>query len=791
MLLLTYATLRDSAMVAATARLNRAADQLGTLASRSTAQLRARVAGVAADPVLLGALREPAAGAGDVAPADAPRVRAALARLLSPADTGLSVELWAEDGRRVAFAGRDLRTGRDHGIAGPEAAGGFALPPGLDSLAASDSARMGELYLVDTVPHFWVVAPVVEDGRRLGYVARPYRIAEGPRAEETIRGLTGAEVRSYYRTPSGDVWTTIAGGRASPPMRGDSVSGAALVHRPDAGALLAVEERVAGTPLVIALERPMDDVLATTRGTMRQLALVSLFVLLLGTLAAWAMSRRITRPLVALTGAADAVAAGDYRVRVRPAGDAELTRLAESFNHMAAEVGATSDELETQTEEAQAIAEELEASNRELGEALAELEGREAELRALADSMPQLAWMAGDDGTLLWCNARWHAYTGIPRDAALATAWRSTLSPDELPRVAGGWQHALATGEPFELQCRMRAADGAYRWFLTRAQPVRDASGRVARWFGTNTDVQELHDARDAAERARLDAEQARRQADEARDRAESASRAKSDFLAVMSHELRTPLNAIGGYTELLELELRGPVTDAQRRDLERIRTNQQHLLGLVSGVLDLGRIEARRVAYDLERLLVDPMLASLESLIGPQAAAKSLALGHRTLDARLAVLADREKLRQILLNLLSNAVRYTPAGGRIEIEASPAEGGTVRIAVRDTGPGIAADAQERIFEPFVQLDRSLTQGRDGVGLGLAISRDLARGMGGDITVESTPGAGSTFTLVLPRADVTDADVAATTSGEHAAADHSRAVTRTPSRILSDGKRIT
>ena len=246
---------------------------------------------------------------------------------------------------------------------------------------------------------------------------------------------------------------------------------------------------------------------------------------------------------------------------------------------------------------------------------------------------------------------------------------------------------------------------------------------------------------------------------------AQSANRAKTDFLATVSHELRTPLNAIAGYTELLEMGLRGPLTDAQRRDLARIRASGQHLLGLISGVLDLNRIERGQVSYALVRIPIEPFLAELDALISPQAAAKSLTLEYVPATSSLTVIADREKLRQIMLNLLSNAIRFTPPGGRITL-ASRADGRErAEIRVEDTGPGIPESRREDVFEPFVQLDRSLAQPQEGLGLGLAISRDLARGMRGDLTVSSNATGGASFVLILPRGTATErADV--TTSGE-------------------------
>ena len=269
-----------------------------------------------------------------------------------------------------------------------------------------------------------------------------------------------------------------------------------------------------------------------------------------------------------------------------------------------------------------------------------------------------------------------------------------------------------------------------------------------------NRMVEEAGASRAELQMQTAEAEAAHNEAERTRAQAEAASRAKSDFLRVMSHELRTPLNAIGGYTELMELELRGPITDAQRRDLQRIRASQQHLLGLISGVLDLSRIESGRVAYQLETILLDPFLTAIDDLVGPQASAKLVALEYLPAEPGLAVRADAEKLRQIMLNLISNAIRHTPPEGRITMSVGSEGGPRVGITIADTGGGIAQDALERIFEPFVQLDRSLTSLHEGLGLGLSISRDLARGMGGDLTVESHVGEGSRFTLSLPRAEV-------------------------------------
>jgi PAS domain S-box-containing protein len=230
---------------------------------------------------------------------------------------------------------------------------------------------------------------------------------------------------------------------------------------------------------------------------------------------------------------------------------------------------------------------------------------------------------------------------------------------------------------------------------------------------------------------------------------AEASSRTKSEFLAAMSHELRTPLNAIGGYAELIELGLDGPVTDAQVEHLRRIRASQQHLLRIISDLLNYSRVESGQVEYAIEAVSVRAMIDTVLSMIEPQAAARELTVDRGDHSESLVAWVDRGRAEQILLNLLSNATKFTPSGGRVAV-TSAARDGRVLIAVSDTGPGVPPDKQAAIFEPFVQLGRSLTSGHEGTGLGLAISRDLARAMGGELTVESEPMRGATFTLSLP-----------------------------------------
>jgi signal transduction histidine kinase len=232
---------------------------------------------------------------------------------------------------------------------------------------------------------------------------------------------------------------------------------------------------------------------------------------------------------------------------------------------------------------------------------------------------------------------------------------------------------------------------------------------------------------------------------------AESANSAKTAFLGAMSHELRTPLNAIGGYLELLDMGLRGPVTEEQRTDLARMKTNQQYLLVLITEILNFVQVSTGRTAYDIGDINAHEALTRAVDLIEPLIAQRGITWDGLKCDASIVVRADPEKVTQILVNLFSNAIKFTPAGGRIAADCE-VRGDMVLVRVSDTGGGIPANKLDAIFEPFIQLKEGLADRGAGVGLGLAISRDLARAMAGDLTVESIEGSGARFTLALPRA---------------------------------------
>ncbi len=338
---------------------------------------------------------------------------------------------------------------------------------------------------------------------------------------------------------------------------------------------------------------------------------------------------------------------------------------------------------------------------------------------------------------------------------------------DALPEVRGQGFDVLLdgvyrTGQPFatrEIPVRLRRTPDAaqeHRVVSLTYLPLVDGSGARIGVIAHGTDVTDYVTARGAAERllgeserARAEADTDRHLADEARAEAESANRAKGNFLAVMSHELRTPLNAIGGYTELLAMGIRGPITSAQHEDLRRIQVSQRHLLRLIEQLLNQAQIDSEHQTYNLEPVPVVQAMLIAEALVIPQLRARGIGYTTHPSDPGLTVHADPDKLQQILLNLLTNAIKFTETGGSVSMSCH-ADAEVVSIAVTDTGIGIAADQFAVIFEPFVQVDMKTTRVKDGVGLGLAISRRFARGMGGDVTVQSTQGTGSVFTIALP-----------------------------------------
>ncbi len=366
----------------------------------------------------------------------------------------------------------------------------------------------------------------------------------------------------------------------------------------------------------------------------------------------------------------------------------------------------------------------------------------EARYRDLVHRCPALVCEMTPSGQTLFVNDAVTTLLGYEPNDLLGKSWWDEIVPRDARPAARQLAASVRRKDVTGRELPVRARDGSVRHLVWTTANRYGDDGSLQTVVAFGIDITE-----------RKKAEEAQRQLNEAqvaRAEAEAANKAKTEFLAVMSHELRTPLNAIGGYAELLEMGLRGPVTQAQLEDLRKIRRSQRHLLGLINDIMNFARIETGHVSLSFDNVPVNETLAVLDALTEPQVAAKGIHYEHGRCDPALTVWADKEKTRQILINLVSNAIKFTAPGGSIRIECVQVDG-TVEFKVTDTGRGIPRDKLEAIFEPFIQVNRQFTREQEGVGLGLSISRDLARMMNGDLRAESVEGQGSTFTLTLPR----------------------------------------
>ena len=574
-----YHEVRRASELRGIERLQRLTSQLAELAATGSQQRFAAMRRVAADSAVVAYLSGTESG-----PAARQRAIGALRGLsISPTDTPIVAEL-----RPTSEA---LRIGTTPEVPGDDSEPIAALIASLEDGQPS----IGEIQFRDDSSYYWVGAPVVIPGRVLGHILLRRNISSGPRAERQIRDLAGNDqVSIYVASEKGTKWARLSGKAVmAPPLTPDSADApnVARYDRADGEKYVAVFASVPETPFRIISEMPYETLLDRPSAFLRRSVAVAFVMLVIGVIAAWILSRRITRPLSALTVAADAISTGNYAHRAPVARRDETGRLAEAFNTMAEQVQRSHDDLE----------------------------------RQIAES-------------------------------------------------------------------RMLAA------------------------------------------------------------RLEEANRAKADFLATMSHELRTPLNAIGGYVDLIELGVRGPLTEDQRRDLGRVRFNQRHLLTLIGNILDFTRLDARKLPFERSDVHVDRVVHNVVTAMSPLINEKSLRADCVGCNSPVVARADGARVEQILLNLLSNAVRFTPPLGAITMTLTTRDE-QVCVIVTDTGIGIPSDKLTAIFDPFVQVESGLTRTVGGTGLGLTISRALARGMGGDLVAESDGASGATFTLTLPASD--------------------------------------
>ena len=361
----------------------------------------------------------------------------------------------------------------------------------------------------------------------------------------------------------------------------------------------------------------------------------------------------------------------------------------------------------------------------------------EQRMRQMADAMPQIVWITRPDGYHEYYNRKWYEFTGVAEGSTDGEGWNALFHPQDQARAWAAWRLSLDTGQPYQIEYRLRRHDGQYRWFLGRALPARDPAGRTTQWFGTCTDI---HDAK-------LTEEELAR----ARDAAEQASRAKDRFLAVLSHELRTPLSPVLLAAASLERDqdLRPEVCE----ELSMIRRNVELEARLIDDLLDLSRVLNGKLRADQRPVAVHQVIRLAMGTCEQQMRCKGIRQTVQLWADRDTVMGDAARLQQVFWNLLSNAIKFTPERGEVTVRSEVVGQGTLRLIVRDTGAGIPPEALSRIFDAFEQVDSDANRRHGGMGLGLAICKGIVALHGGTIEAHSDGvGAGATFRIELPLA---------------------------------------
>jgi PAS domain S-box-containing protein len=366
----------------------------------------------------------------------------------------------------------------------------------------------------------------------------------------------------------------------------------------------------------------------------------------------------------------------------------------------------------------------------------AALRASEARFRLLADAMPQMLWVTRPDGHHEYFNRRWYEFTGVPAGSTDGAGWNGVFHPDDQPRAWARWQHSLATGEPYEIEYRLRHHGGEYRWTLGRALPIRDNEGQVVRWFGTCTDIHEQKLLQEALAAAREEAER--------------ANGAKDEFLAALSHELRTPLTPVLLATQLLEQD--ATLSEEGRDDVRMIRRNVEIETRLIDDLLDLTRVTRGKLVLDRTPTDVHDVLRhAAETSRDDAFREKRLRLVFDLAAAEHWAAADAARLGQVFWNLVKNAGKFTPADGTITLATRNPAPGRLAVTVADTGVGIDPGVLPHVFNAFEQGGADVTRRFGGLGLGLAICKSLTDLHGGAIAAHSEgTGRGATFTVELP-----------------------------------------
>jgi PAS domain S-box-containing protein len=355
------------------------------------------------------------------------------------------------------------------------------------------------------------------------------------------------------------------------------------------------------------------------------------------------------------------------------------------------------------------------------------LQESEEKLRLLADTIPQLAWMAGPDGYVFWYNRRWYEYTGTTPDQMEGWGWQSLHDPDTLPKVIERWKDSITNGEPFEMVFPLKGADNQFRSFLTRVNPLRDEENRILYWFGTNTDISEIKQMEEALR---------------------DADRRKDEFLATLAHELRNPLAPIRNSLQILKMPRVDAATVQQTRDM--MERQVHHLVRLVDDLLDVSRVMRGKIELRREPVELASVVARAVEIVQPLIEVQGHRLNLSLPSESLVLDADPVRLAQVVGNLLTNSAKYSETNGNIWLTARRERDQAV-LSVRDTGIGIAPDMLPHVFELFVQADHTSTKAQGGLGIGLTLVKNLVEMHGGTVEAKSAGlGKGCEFIIRLP-----------------------------------------
>jgi PAS domain S-box-containing protein len=543
-------------------------------------------------------------------------------------------------------------------------------------------------------------------------------VQDNPHQSEQARNIQRLEDEWHHflqdnqsRMPAAGEQAVVEANRRGPPLAVQSDMRAERLGK-EIDTFIDTEER-------LLADRSAETALQT-RQSIIAIAGAAALALLVTVYLSLQSARGVTWPIKQLGEAARQLMAGRVQT-VPPAGPTEIGDLIVHFNHMALT----------------------------LSERVSALQGQEERYRTYIGAIAHILWTTNAGGEVAGDLPTWRAFTGQTVEALQGMGWLDAIHPEDRARVEQAWRQAVNNRSLFEAEYRLRAESGDYRPFSCRGVPIIRADRTVREWIGTCTDISEH---KNEVELRR------------AKETAEAMNRAKSEFLTKMSHELRTPLNAVIGMSKMLATQRFGPLTAKQADYLKDIAQAGEHLLLLINDILDLSRVEAGRMDVQAESFALTEVVRGLLSTLRPLAEAKGITLCFEAPAADGPLNTDPARFRQILYNLLSNGIKFTPGPGTVTVhgewieEPELAAAGVavdqargVRVTVQDTGIGIAPEDQAAVWDEFRQLKRGVADGQGGTGLGLALTRRLVQLLGGGIELRSVVGQGSVFTVVLPR----------------------------------------